>query len=154
MNKDLYTSDYINTGTLHQSHSQVEQTLVKMMTYFLLFCLLLSHTEAKTISHPPAAPSPHHFPPLESSPKDSLLPAPSPPLPYDHFWLVHTWPNGFCSYSSLVHCPQRHNLPLELTIHGWWPVDRKDSTLHNNNWRQVGPIDNLVITHSHVICCF
>ena len=125
-----------------------------MMTYFLLFCLVLSHTEAKTISHPPAAPSPHHFPPLESSPKDSLLPALCYPLPPpDHFWLVQTWPKGYCSHSPSVHCPQPPNLPRHLTIHGWWPVDREDNTL--NNKQRVGSIiKDVVITHSHVICYF
>ena len=118
-----------------------------MKTYFLLFCLLLSHTEAKSIPQPPPAPSPDHFP-LDSWPKDSLLPRPCPPLPPDHFWLVHTWPKGFCSNSS---CARPNNLPDKLTIHGWWPVDRKDITL--NNYRQVGPIKYLV-THSLVIFYF
>jgi ribonuclease T2 len=122
------------------------------MTYFLLFCLLLSHTEAKSIPQPPPAPSPDHFP-LDSWPKDSLLPRHRcpPPAQRDHFWLVHTWPMGFCSNHS-VNCAQPY-LRDKLTIHGWWPVNKTDRTMNNNVPARLHKKNHLV-THSHVICYF
>ncbi|KAH9711023.1 Ribonuclease 1 [Citrus sinensis] len=56
---------------------------------------------------------------------------------HDHFLLVQTWPNGYC---SIVNC---HDSPLNFVLHGLWPVDRNGTSLHNYTTPSIRMIDIL-----------
>lgn len=54
---------------------------------------------------------------------------------HDHFLLVQTWPNGYC---SIVNC---QNTPKHFVLHGLWPVDRNGTSLHNYTTPSIKMID-------------
>lgn len=65
---------------------------------------------------------------------------------HDHFLLVQTWPNGYC---SIANC---HDSPLNFVLHGLWPVDRNGTSLHNYTTPSIRMID--IVYYLFPFSCF
>ncbi|XP_024036646.1 extracellular ribonuclease LE isoform X2 [Citrus clementina] len=44
---------------------------------------------------------------------------------FDHFWLVQSWPPGYCQENRC------NKTPIAFVLHGLWPVDSNGQTLSN-----------------------